>query len=636
MPFDLQDFHFIRPLWLLAIVPLLFVVLSLRHIQKQQSGWQGVIANHLYARLISVQGGKTRKPPLHLLVLGWVITCLALAGPTWERLPQPVYQLHTGKVVIIDMTLSMRATDVKPDRLSRAKFKAIDLVTQAGEGEIGLIAYAGDAFVISPLSTDIQNLTSLIPSLAPEIMPTPGSEPLYAFEEAIELLGNSGYQKGEIFWITDGVELSQIAPITKLISQHDYRVSILGIGTEEGAPIQLANKELLKDGSGAIVVPKLNNDPLKTIARKGQGKYVDMQANDDDIVYLTEQNLLERETQEQGSEEDNNFGDQWKEMGPYLVLLLLPFAAYAFRRGILVVLLCALLPSLPKPAHAGWWEDLWQRPDQQGMKAFNQENFAEASEHFKDPMWKGSAAYREGDFESAAEHFSQLDTAEAHYNRGNALAKAGQLDEAIKAYEKTLEQQPDHTDAAKNKALLEQLKQQQEQNQDQQNQNKDNQEQNSDDQESEEQDSQNQNSQNKDSESQSGKDNQEQDNQNNQDQQQEQQSDSEQEQSDQQDESQQSQQEEQEKSEEEQQSDENQSSQEQDAEAEEQEQQGTTPPVSAQNEELTDEEKEELQKMQTLLRKIPDDPAYLLKRKMLLEKQRRRTQRLPSNTGRNW
>lgn len=626
MPFDLQDFHFIRPLWLLAIIPLMLMVYGLKYVQKQQSGWQGVIANHLYSRLISVQGGTTSKPPLYLLAIGWVLTSIALAGPTWERLPQPVYQLHTGKVVILDMTLSMRATDIKPNRLSRAKFKAIDLVKQAGEGEIGLIAYAGDAFVISPLSTDIQNLTALIPSLTPEIMPTPGSEPLYAFEEAIQLLSNSGYQKGEIFWITDGIDLSQVAPVAQLMAKHDYRVSILGIGTEDGAPIQLANNELFKDNTGSIVVPKFHNDSLKLLARKGNGKYTDIQPSDDDILYLTQQALLERNAEEQ-QESLDNFGDQWKEVGPYLLLVLLPFAAYAFRRGILIFVLCALLPALPKPAYAGWWENLWQRPDQQGMQSFEQKRYSDASQQFENPMWKGSSAYRSGDYEQAIEQFSQLDTAESNYNLGNALAKTNQLEEAIEAYKKALVQDPGHSDAAANKALLEQMQQQQQQQDQQQQEQDDNQEGNSDQDKDEQQtndEQQQEGSENQQNQNEDQEQNQEQEDSAQSDQQQEPQS------SDPEDQQSQA------ESDEDEQGQEEGQAQDQREEESEQSEEETEQQINSLQDELSEEEKEQQQKMQALLRKVPDDPAFLLKRKMLLEKERRKRQRLPSQEQRNW
>jgi len=641
MPIEFADFHFLRPMWLLAIVPLLVIVFALRSVKKQQSGWQGVIANHLYARLVTVPGSQSGTPPFYLLAIGWIVACFALAGPTWERLPQPVYQLHTGKVVILDMTLSMRATDTKPNRLSRAKFKAIDLIKQVGEGEIGLIAYAGDAFVISPLSSDVQNLTALIPSLSPEIMPTPGSEPLYAFEEAITLLTNSGYQKGDIFWITDGIDLDQVAPITQLLSTHQYRVSVLGVGTENGAPIKLANNQLLKDSRGSIVIPKFNNNPLKIIASKNTGRYTGMQADDSDIRYLAQLELLDRETQEQEQQQENQFGDQWQESGPYLVVLLLPIAAYAFRRGMLAVVFVLLLPAYPQPAHAGWWENMWQRPDQQGMQSFQAEDYASASSQFENPLWKGSAAYKNGDFAQAAEEFAKFDTPDANYNRGNALAKSGDIEGAVEAYKQTLESDPNHEDAAANKALLEQMQDQQQnqdqnqQNQDQQNQdqNQQNQDQQNQDQNQQGQDSQQdqQGEQNSENQSQSGDQSESEQNQ-----QQDQQQNSDQ----QSPENNQQSQSEQEKSQQEQAENEQQGAQadpnEQKPEEGEEGQPKKQPVSNAQPEELTDEQKEQMEKMQNWLRKVPDDPAFLLKRKMQIEKENRRRQRVPSQSQRNW
>ena len=640
MPTEFTDFHFLRPLWLLAIVPLLAMVFALRSVKKQQSGWQGVIAGHLYARLVTVPGSQSNTPPFYLLGIGWIITCCALAGPTWERLPQPVYQLHTGKVVLIDMTLSMRATDTKPNRLSRAKFKAIDLVKQVGEGEIGLIAYAGDAFVISPLSSDVQNLTALIPSLSPEIMPTPGSEPLYAFEEAITLLTNSGYQKGDIFWITDGIDLDQVAPITQLLSQHQYRVSILGVGTKNGAPITLLNKQLLKDARGSIVIPKLNDNPLQIITSKHAGRYTGMQADDSDIRYLAQLDILDRETQAQDEQADNQFGDQWQEKGPYLVILLLPFAAYAFRRGLLVVALAVLLPSYSQPAQAGWWENMWQRPDQQGMQSFNAQDFASAKQQFDDPLWKGSAAYKEGDFAAAAAEFAKLDTPDAHYNRGNALAKSGDIEGAIDAYKAALAADPDYQDAAANKTLLEQMQNQDQQNQDQQNQDQQNQDQQNQDQQNQDQQNQDQQNQDQQNQDQQNQDQQNQDQQNQDQQSQDQQNQDQQDQSDQSNADDQSQSEQ--SSEQEQQANENdqqapQAEQDSQSGEENQQEQEKKPPISnTQPAELSDEEKEQMEKLQNWLRKVPDDPAFLLKRKMRDQKQNRQRQRAPSQSQRNW
>ncbi|MFT2091268.1 vWA domain-containing protein [Paraglaciecola sp. 2405UD69-4] len=618
----LNDFHFIRPHWLWAILPLIGLVGLLRHVHKQQSGWQSVLASHLYQHLITTDGIKKARPPLLLLGVSWVIATLALAGPTWERLPQPVYQLNTGKVVLIDMSMSMRATDITPNRLTRAKYKAIDLVNAITEGETGLVAYAGDAFTISPLSSDAQNLTTLIPSLTPEIMPIAGSEPVLGIEAAIELLTSAGYQHGEIFWITDGISNQQMKEVSELINTSSYRLSILAVGTEEGAPIKLVNGELLKDNRGAIVIPKLTTNNLKSIAKSAGGRYVSMQSNDKDIDYLMKQELLNEEASSEEEQQDN-FGDKWQEMGPYLLLILLPFAAYSFRKGILsVILLTCLLPVYTPSAEASWWQDMWSTADQQGLQAFKQDDFESAANTFKNPLWRGTSQYKNKDFEGALQSFLEVppssnDYIEAAYNAGNALAQLGELDKAIVAYDQVLALQPEHEDALANKTLLEDLKEQQ-QNQQEQNQSEDQSQQsdqqegeNSDQQQSEQQNSENQETENSQEQQEQSNEPQGQDSNEQQNESSEQAEESENQDSEKQEQQAQTEQEQQES-----------------------EQQGEV--AEASEAELTDEEREQMQRMQSLLNKIPDDPAFLLKRKMLIESQQRKRERLPANIQRNW
>lgn len=620
---QLNEFHFIRPLWLLAIVPLLILVGLIRYVHKQQSGWQSVLASHLYQHLITTDGLKKARPPLYLLGFCWVIASIALAGPTWERLPQPVYQLNTGKVVLMDMSLSMRATDVKPDRLTRAKYKAIDLVNAITEGETGLVAYAGDAFTISPLSSDAQNLTTLIPSLTPEIMPIAGSDPALGLKAAIELLTNAGYQLGEIFWITDGINNQQVKEISEIINDTSFRLSILGVGTDEGAPIQLTNGELLKDSRGSIVIPKLNAANLTSLSRSGGGRYASMQADDSDITYLVAQSLIEQDPEE-NEQSDENFGDKWQEMGPYLLLLIIPFAAYSFRRGIVTVMLLGLLLPMYTPrAHADWWQDMWKTPDQQAMQAFKQNEYEQAAQKFEDPLWQGTAHYKNQNYQAALESYLQVaqsdpSNLEATYNAGNAFAQLGEIDQAIAAYEQVLSHNPEHQDAAANKALLEKLKEQQEQQQqdqqgDQSQEQQDNQEQN-DQQQDGEQNSENQEGESSDQQQQSS--------------------------GSEQNSSEQDQQESSENSEEQQgdkQQNEQQQAQQAEADAQEKAEQEQQAQAMQQGEqELTDEQKEQMQRLQNLLNRVPDDPAFLLKRKMQIEAQRRKRERLPTNIQGNW
>lgn len=620
MPY-LAAFHFLRPQWLWALIPLIGLALTLIYINKQQTGWQSVLAGHLYKHIISHSHARPLKHPFGLLALGWVLTTIALAGPTWQRLPQPVYQLDSGQVVLMDMSMSMRATDVKPNRLTRAKYKAIDLVKKLTEGEIGLVAYAGDAFTISPLSTDGQNLTSLIPSLSPEIMPIPGSEPILGVQAAIDLLKNANYQQGDIFWITDGVENRQLQEITDLLSRTDYRLSILAVGTEEGAPVQSLNGELLKDSSGAIVVPKLSTNNLKTLARQGGGRFAPLQSDDSDIDYILNQSQLADNDTEQ-SADDNNFGDKWREMGPYLLLILLPLAAYSFRKGLIPVILLGLtLPLYTQRAEANWWQDMWKTADQQGLQAYKEEQFASAAGKFQDPLWLGSAFYKKQDYAQALQEFSKVDSIAARYNQANTLAQLGKYPEAIKMYEDVLAAQADYQDAQANKALLEKLLEQQEQQEQQNSQSEqqdEQQQQQSEQNEASEQNQQEQQNQQSQQDSQDqAKESQQDDSQQQNAQQQEQQSDSA----------------ESEQSQAEQPQPEQAQPDQESAETAKESKQQT---LNEQSEALSDEEKEQMQRMQTLLNRVPDDPAFLLKRKMQIEAQQRKRERVPSNLQRNW
>ncbi|AWL12397.1 putative serine/threonine-protein kinase irlF [Saliniradius amylolyticus] len=626
------EFHFLRPLWLLALIPLLMLIWALKRVHRHQSGWQQVLAGHLYQHLIQGKSQPGSRPPFALLALGWVLATVALAGPTWEKLPQPVYQLHSGKVVVMDLSMSMRATDIAPDRLTRARFKAMDLIDAMPEGDIGLVAYAGDAFTIAPLSNDGQTLTALIPALQPEIMPVPGSEPITGLKQAAELLKNAGYQEGEIFWITDGINMVQSAPVNDLISDLPYRLSILAVGTADGAPIKLTSGELLKDNSGSIVIPKLRESLLKPLAQRSGGRYAPIQADDSDIHYLTSQNLVNRETKADNAKQDQ-FGDQWREAGPWLALLLLPLAAYAFRRGLVMALPLVLFSSLftAPQAQANWWDDLWQRPDQQGQQLFNQGDYDSAAKQFSDPLWQGSAHYKNGDYEQALDAFSQSDSAQGWYNRGNALAHMGQLDKAIEAYDKALEKKPDLDDAAANKKALEELKKQQ-QSQQQQDQNQQNQ------QNSKSPNNQDQNGQ-QDKASDQGDPSQQQDSQNQDSQSQQNSTQQQQGEQESQSQSQPSQKKGQNEAESQQQdndADSDQQARQQQTQGHEQDSETDTSQSMAAQGELTDEQKEQQQRLQKLMRRVPDDPAYLLKRKMQLEYQKRRRQRIPTSEQENW
>lgn len=672
-----NNFHFIRPDWFFAAIPLLVLFIWLKRRSTKHSGWQSVIPPHLYSHMVVGKIKKAKRPPMWLLPFVWILTVVALAGPTWERLPQPVYQLKMGHVVVIDMSMSMRATDMTPDRLTRAKYKAIDLINTISEGEMGLVAYSGDAFVISPLTEDAGNITTLLPSLSPEIMPVPGSDPLLGIQAANDLLTNAGFKNGVIYWITDGIEFGQQKELQEYVSSMPFTLNALTVGTSEGAPIRQLNGELLKDTSGSIVIPKLNEGAVRSVTRANGGQSKNFTSNDDDIDALTSISLLDRDGNSGNDDENSESGaqgDQWREVGPYIAILLLPFAAYAFRRGLIFVIIFSLYVSMPitaPKAHAqansklqqeqqeqqpitelpsndstiSWWQSPFLNSDQEGLSDYKQEKFKSAADKFESNSWKASALYKAGRYEEALTEYEKVSGADSLYNQGNALAKLGKLEASIKKYEEALQQEPKHDDAMANKALVEELlNQQQNQNNQQsqqnqsgdesnqsENQQQDNQSQSSDAQQNQENSNESQNGDEQDSESQNS----------------EQQS-SEQQNSDNQSEGQQNDQpqspeqgeQSSQPSQSDQQNDQSEKGDTEQAEGSnsrenESEQSEEARAMQAQQEELTDAEKEEMQRMENLMRRVPDDPAFLLKRKMQLEAQKRKRERMPSNR-RDW
>ena len=599
-----NNFHFLRPWWFLGLVPVVAVIIFYSWRKRSAGSWENIINPELLPFLMQKSKGKKAINNTWLLstvVLAWIICCLSLAGPTWQQLPQPVHKQDAALVIVLDLSPSMLAEDILPSRLVQARYKLIDILTRRTEGVVGLIVYGGDAYTVSPLTEDSNTIVSIVPVLAPSLLPLYGSNVEEALSSAVDLAVTGGYQQADILLISDGVDTSALDELTPIIEQQgDFRLSVLGVGTQQGAPIPTGTGGFAKQANGNVIVAKLNIAALQQLAANNRGTYQTLSADDRDIDTLL--NAMNSLFSDSTRETDRSF-DLWDDQGFWLVLFLLPVVLLSFRKGTLIAVL--LLPFLfsSQRAHALEWKDLWQTPDQQAMQALIAGDADTAQTLFKDPMWHGSAAYKAGDFEQARMSFLNNKSPQAHYNRGNALAKGGDLEGAIEAYDSALRLNPDMQDAIANRALVEQLREQQQ-----------NQEQNQD------QDQQNQDQQNKEQEQGQDQQNQEQQNQDSQTEDQEQQSKDQQQQN--------SDQEEQEKSDQEKTDDEK--AQEQ-AQRDAEKSAAKTP-----DEELSDEEKQEQQAIEKMLRRIPDDPGGLLRAKFRHQSRQQNRQRKPPTNQERW
>ena len=465
---SLADFHFIRPLWFWAVLPLCILIGLLWRQRLVSRSWRTVVDAQLLPHLLMSNGAAQRRRwPLLWVALAGVLAILALAGPTWLTLEQPVFRQQSGLVVLLDLSRSMDATDVRPSRLERARLKLIDILNQRKEGQTALVAYAGTPFVVTPLTSDNKTIISQLPSMTTDLMPAQGSRPDRAIAIALQLLQQAGVVRGSVLLVTDGVEgvaPQQLDEATAALRAAGHRLLVLGVGTATGAPIpMLSVGGFLTDASGAIVIPKLDEARLSATASAGNGLYRQLSGDDGDINALLAQ--LDKDTNNELTQRVSEMmSDQWQEAGVWLLLPLLLLVPFVFRRGYLaaVVLALVILPQ-PQTAQAFEWDSLWSNSDQQGERALKAGDAAKAAQLFRQPEWRGAAEYRAGEYEKSLQSLQQIESADGYYNRGNALAKLGRLPEAINAYDEALKRNPNMQDAKENRALVKKLMQKQQQ-----------------------------------------------------------------------------------------------------------------------------------------------------------------------------
>jgi len=459
----LETVHFIRPAWLF-LLPLVALLPWLWHRSRRPAGdWSRVCDAHLL-RWLSVEQGQTgrRRAGPWLAALALLIVILALAGPSWQKLPDPSWSARDARVIALDLSRSMLAEDLRPNRLIRVRYQLADLLASTEEGQVGMVSYAGDAYVVSPLTSDMNTIANLLPALQPDIIPVGGSRADRALQLAAALLERSGLSRGEILLVTDSATSRDAARARELRDAGVF-TSVLAVGTSDGAPIP-SGGGFVSDRSGNVVISRMDRSALRAVAEAGGGRYTELGSTAGPGGLWAQQDGSEFALREDA------LGERWKDAGPWLVLLLLPLAAVSFRRGLFFVLPVLLLNgiALPQEAAAGWWEDLWQRKDQQAYQALARDDPAQAAALAVDPELSGEAWYRAGEFANAQQAWSGHASADTHYNRGNALAQLGEYQAALQAYDAALDLEPEMPDAVHNRAVVEQLLQQQRQQQEQQ------------------------------------------------------------------------------------------------------------------------------------------------------------------------
>jgi len=313
----LDQFHFLRPAWLLLLIPAAFLMWSVYQRSDSLRAWRKVIAPHLLEHLLLRESGETgRWRPVYLLGIGWLLGSLALAGPSWQMQNSPFSEDQAALFIVIKVTPDMLARDIQPSRLQRSVLKIHDLLELKKDVRTGLIAYAGSAHLVMPLTSDTGIINNFAAALEPGVMPLEGDEPAEAISLANQRLGRAAVP-GSIVLITDSIDTSPVAALRKTHQQGGVDVHILAMA---------AGPEVIPP-PGSPPGPALDMDSLRDAASAMGGSDITVAADKSDIENLSVK--IERSISHAPASE----GQQWLDAAYYLLWLLALIMLFFFRRG---------------------------------------------------------------------------------------------------------------------------------------------------------------------------------------------------------------------------------------------------------------------------------------------------------------
>ena len=325
----IRHFQFLRPAWLLAL-PLLWALSIWLARHTDEGGWAQLIDADLLPGLRLDSGGKRSRLRWLLLALAWTLAALALAGPSWQQAPSIAYRGNSAWVLVMDLSPSMLAADVTPNRVTRARYALDDILNAAQDARVGLIAFSDEPYTVTPMTDDVATIRALLPPLNPDIMPSAGDNVAPALEQAGKLLQQGGGKNGQIVVLTDGfADPSSAFAAAKILKSHGYTVDVVGIGTLAGAPLGQAGGGFAQNAQGKLNLSRLDVGRLQQLASSGGGDYVglaqlpnligELQARTDRSSHATEQKDIRVAHRLDG--------------GIWLLPLLLLAAALLARRG---------------------------------------------------------------------------------------------------------------------------------------------------------------------------------------------------------------------------------------------------------------------------------------------------------------
>ncbi|MFC4519515.1 vWA domain-containing protein [Cupriavidus pinatubonensis] len=462
----LAAFHFLRPWWLLVLIPATLLVWAVQRRGDVRRRWRDAIAPHLLDALMVGERRRLAIRPVHLTALLLALGAIALAGPAWERERPPFLDDKAPLAIAVDLSPTMDAIDVTPTRLERAKLKVKALLARRDGGRTAIWAYTGSTHLVLPLTDDATLLQTFVDALQTRIMPAPGKDTALALRTIDAALAHEEVP-GTILFLTDSMETAAVRAFKAQASSGRSQPVVLAIGTERGGPLR-SGSEGFVEKDGVRMFSRMDTAALK---RFGDDTGVPVATftpdSDDDVAWV------QRHVQSHLARKQTAQNSRWKDEGWWLTIPTALLGVLWFRKGWTVRWITGLLVAMalttpqqelraqaaaPDAAPPAWrFVDLWLTHDQQGRLAFERGDFASAAALFDDSMWRGVAQYRAGQYAKAVQSFALVDSPESDFNQGDALAHLGKYKDAAARYRQALKRRPHWPAATANLALMEKL-----------------------------------------------------------------------------------------------------------------------------------------------------------------------------------
>lgn len=450
--FSWDQFHFLRPELLWMFAPILVIVMFRLFSFREEIKWKRFIPKHLQPYMIQ-KGSQSKELIWNIGLLFTIVLCVfGISGPTWEKIEVPGKIMESPLVLILDMSQSMLATDIQPNRLERAKFKINDLLAAKPGARVALIGYSGSAHVIIPLTNDYELVKSHSNELSPRIMPLPGSDLLRGLELAKSMC--EGIAAPATFVVlTDAIDKGTFTALQKSTIDGNFTIKLMPFNTVSGSHVPTRySKKPLKDKQGALVHSSLNLEVLERINALEKVQVQELTLDTSDVDGIAEYVRMHLKF----TDEDKEKEDDWQDKGLLCALPLLFFVLIYFRKGMVLVIpvFVTLLASCTSDFQM---VDLVLTRDYQGQLLYEEQNYSEASGLFKSPIHKGNALYKNEDYKEAILYFKKDTTALGKYNLGLAHFKQGDYAAAALAFEMAVAIDSTFELAIKNKNKVQKL-----------------------------------------------------------------------------------------------------------------------------------------------------------------------------------